>query len=48
MPVPGHTRLPAYAQGHIGGVEIIQPAALLPPETGAQYLSDNPQYVCSA
>ncbi|MFD8006407.1 hypothetical protein [Streptomyces mirabilis] len=47
MPVPGHTGLRGYTQGHTGGVQIIQPAAVLP-ETGAQYLSDNPQYVCSA
>ncbi|MFD9655802.1 SH3-like domain-containing protein [Streptomyces mirabilis] len=47
MPVPEHTRLRGYTQGHIGGVQIIQPAAVLP-ETGAQYLSHNPQYVCSA
>jgi nitrile hydratase subunit beta len=42
----GHTRLPGYIQGHIGVVELIQPAAVLP-DTNAHFLGENPQHVYS-
>ncbi|MGW7381022.1 nitrile hydratase subunit beta [Streptomyces sp. NPDC054794] len=42
--VPGHTRLPGYVRGHIGVVEVIQPAHVLP-DTNAHFLGENPQYV---
>jgi nitrile hydratase subunit beta len=43
---PGHTRLPGYIRGHIGVVELIQPAAVLP-DTNADFLGENPQHVYS-
>jgi nitrile hydratase len=43
---PGHTRLPGYVRGHIGFVDVIQPAAVLP-DTNAHSLGENPQYVYS-
>jgi nitrile hydratase len=42
----GHTRLPGYIRGHIGIVELIQPAAVLP-DTNAHFLGENPQHVYS-
>ena len=42
----GHTRLPGYIRGHIGVVELIQPAAVLP-DTNADFLGENPQHVYS-
>ncbi|NMI01345.1 nitrile hydratase subunit beta [Pseudonocardia acidicola] len=45
-PSEGHTRLPRYARGHTGVVEIIQPAALLP-DTHAHFQGENPQHVYS-
>jgi len=44
MSPQGHTRLPGYARGHTGVVERIQPAAVLP-DTNAEFLGENPQYV---
>ncbi|HUR02569.1 MAG TPA: nitrile hydratase subunit beta [Nonomuraea sp.] len=46
MSVPGHTRLPGYVRGHIGVVESIQPAFVLP-DTNAHFQGENPQYVYS-
>ncbi|MER7694203.1 nitrile hydratase subunit beta [Streptomyces sp. NPDC097610] len=46
MSPAGHTRLPHYARGHVGVVDIIQPAAVLP-DTNAHFLGENPQYVYS-
>ncbi|GII32048.1 nitrile hydratase subunit beta [Planotetraspora mira] len=46
MSPPGHTRLPAYARGHTGVVELVQPAEVLP-DTNAHFLGENPQYVYS-
>jgi nitrile hydratase subunit beta len=43
---PGYTRLPRYARGHTGVVDIIQPAQVLP-DTNAQFQGENPQYVYS-
>lgn len=43
---PGHTRLPGYVRGHIGFVDVIQPAAVLP-DTNAHFLGENPQHVYS-
>jgi nitrile hydratase len=43
---PGHTRLPRYVRGHIGVVDVIQPAAVLP-DTNAHFLGENPQHVYS-
>ncbi|MEO7196230.1 MAG: nitrile hydratase subunit beta [Pseudonocardiaceae bacterium] len=40
----GHTRLPAYLRGHLGVIELVQPAALLP-DTHALFLGENPQHV---
>ncbi|GEL20862.1 nitrile hydratase subunit beta [Pseudonocardia asaccharolytica] len=45
-PSPGHTRLPRYIRGHVGTVEIIQPAALLP-DTHAHFKGENSQHVYS-
>jgi nitrile hydratase beta subunit len=42
----GHTRLPGYLRGHIGVVELIQPAAVLP-DTNADFLGENAQHVYS-
>ena len=42
----GHTRLPRYVRGHIGVVEIVQPAALLP-DTHAHVPGENAQHVYS-
>jgi nitrile hydratase len=42
----GHTRLPRYVRGHVGVVEMIQPAALLP-DTHAHFQGENPQHVYS-
>ena len=42
----GHTQLPRYVRGHVGVVEIVQPAALLP-DTHAHFLGENPQHVYS-
>jgi nitrile hydratase len=44
--VPGHTRLPGYVRGHIGVVDLIQPAHVLP-DTNAHFLGENPQHVYS-
>ncbi|MEU9315059.1 nitrile hydratase subunit beta [Streptomyces sp. NPDC048295] len=46
MSPPGHTRLPGYVRGHVGVVERIQPAAVLP-DTNAHFQGENPQYVYS-
>ena len=46
MSPPGHTRLPGYIRGHIGVVEVIQPAAVLP-DTNADFLGENAQHVYS-
>ena len=46
MSPPGHTRLPGYVRGHIGVVDVIQPAAVLP-DTNAHFQGENPQYVYS-
>lgn len=46
MSPPGHTRLPGYVRGHIGVVERIQPAAVLP-DTNAHFLGEHPQHVYS-
>ncbi|GAA4572916.1 nitrile hydratase subunit beta [Planotetraspora kaengkrachanensis] len=46
MSPPGHTRLPRYARGHTGVVEVVQPAAVLP-DTNAHFLGENPQHVYS-
>lgn len=40
----GHIRLPAYIRGHVGVVDLIAHAAVLP-DTNAHYLGENPQYV---
>jgi nitrile hydratase subunit beta len=40
----GHTRLPRYVRGHIGVVELIQPASVYP-DTNAHFLGENPQHV---
>jgi len=45
-PSAGHTRLPGYARGHTGTVEVVQPAALLP-DTHAHFEGENAQYVYS-
>jgi nitrile hydratase len=42
----GHTRLPGYIRGHIGVVDLIQPAAVLP-DTNAHFMGENPQHVYS-
>ncbi|GAA3767897.1 nitrile hydratase subunit beta [Streptomyces chiangmaiensis] len=42
----GHTRLPGYIRGHVGVVELIQPAQVLP-DTNAHFLGENPQHVYS-
>jgi nitrile hydratase len=44
--VPGHTRLPGYVRGHIGVVDLIQPAHVLP-DTNAHFLGENPRHVYS-
>lgn len=41
---PGHTRMPRYVRGHVGVVDLVQPAALLP-DTHAHFLGENPQHV---
>ncbi|AOR36048.1 nitrile hydratase subunit beta [Streptomyces fodineus] len=46
MSPPGHTRLPRYVRGHVGVVDIVQPAGVLP-DTNAHFLGENPQYVYS-
>ncbi|MEV5802857.1 nitrile hydratase subunit beta [Streptomyces collinus] len=46
MSPSGHTRLPRYVRGHVGVVDIIQPAGVLP-DTNAHFLGENPQYVYS-
>ncbi|GAA1303989.1 nitrile hydratase [Planotetraspora silvatica] len=46
MSPPGHTRLPAYARGHTGVVDVVQPAEVLP-DTNAHFLGENPQHVYS-
>jgi nitrile hydratase subunit beta len=46
MSVPGHTRLPGYVRGHIGLVESVQPASVLP-DTNAHFQGENPQHVYS-
>ncbi len=43
-PSPGHTKLPAYARGHEGVVESVQPGHLLP-DTHAHFAGENPQHV---
>ncbi|MEU8080685.1 nitrile hydratase subunit beta [Catellatospora citrea] len=42
----GPTRLPGYVRGHVGIVEVVQPAAVFP-DTNAQFQGENPQYVYS-
>lgn len=44
MTRPGHTRLPRYVRGHVGVVEVVQPASVLP-DTNAHFEGENPQYV---
>ncbi|WP_028801093.1 nitrile hydratase subunit beta [Streptomyces sp. 142MFCol3.1] len=44
--VPGHTRLPGYVRGHIGVVEHVRPASVLP-DTNAHFLGENPEHVYS-
>jgi nitrile hydratase len=46
MSVSGHTRLPGYVRGHLGVVECIQPASVLP-DTNAHFKGENPQHVYS-
>ncbi|MGW3849019.1 SH3-like domain-containing protein [Streptomyces fagopyri] len=46
MSPPGHTRLPGYARGRTGVVELVQPASVLP-YTNAHFLGENPQHVYS-
>jgi nitrile hydratase len=46
MSPSGHTRLPRYVRGHVGVVDIIQPAGVLP-DTNAHFLGENPQYIYS-
>jgi nitrile hydratase subunit beta len=46
MPRPGHTRLPRYVRGHIGVVESIRPASVLP-DTNAHFQGENPEHVYS-
>ncbi|MFD5541225.1 nitrile hydratase subunit beta [Streptomyces sp. NPDC127079] len=46
MSPAGHTRLPRYVRGHVGVIDIIQPAGVLP-DTNAHFLGENPQYVYS-
>ncbi|MQY39997.1 Nitrile hydratase subunit beta [Streptomyces sp. RB17] len=46
MSPSGHTRLPRYVRGHVGAVDIIQPAGVLP-DTNAHFMGENPQYVYS-
>ncbi|MFF4598957.1 nitrile hydratase subunit beta [Amycolatopsis sp. NPDC001319] len=41
---PGHARLAAYVRGHVGVVEVVQPASVLP-DTNAHFVAENPQYV---
>lgn len=40
----GHTRLPAYIRGHVGVVEAIRPAAVLPDST-AHFTGEDAQHV---
>lgn len=40
----GHTRLPRYVRGHVGVVDLVQPASVLP-DTNAHFAGENPQYV---
>jgi nitrile hydratase len=40
----GHSRLPRYVRSHVGVVEIVQPASVLP-DTNADFEGENPQYV---
>jgi nitrile hydratase subunit beta len=42
----GHTRLPRYVRGHVGTVELVQPAHLLP-DTHAHFQGENAQHVYS-
>ncbi|MER6068020.1 nitrile hydratase subunit beta [Streptomyces sp. NPDC001817] len=42
----GHTRLPRYVRGHVGAIDIVQPAGVLP-DTNAHFMGENPQYVYS-
>ncbi|MEW2289938.1 nitrile hydratase subunit beta [Streptomyces sp. NPDC047841] len=46
MSPAGHSRLPRYVRGHVGVVERIQPAAVLP-DTNAHFQGENPQHVYS-
>ncbi|MFF7358495.1 nitrile hydratase subunit beta [Streptomyces filipinensis] len=46
MSPSGHTRLPRYVRGHVGAVDIVQPAGVLP-DTNAHFMGENPQYVYS-
>jgi nitrile hydratase beta subunit len=41
-----HTKLPRYVRGHVGVVELVQPAHLLP-DTHAHFQGENPQHVYS-
>jgi nitrile hydratase len=40
----GHSRLPRYVRSHVGVVELVQPASVLP-DTNAHFEGENPQYV---
>ncbi|MFD5792127.1 SH3-like domain-containing protein [Streptomyces diastatochromogenes] len=42
MSPSGHTRLPRYVRGHVGVVDIIQPAGVLP-DTNAHFQGENPR-----
>jgi nitrile hydratase len=46
MSPSGHTRIPGYIRGHVGVVDLVQPAAVLP-DTNAHFLGENPQHVYS-
>ena len=41
---PGHSRLPRYVRSHVGVVDLVQPASVLP-DTNAHFEGENPQYV---
>jgi nitrile hydratase len=46
MSPDGHTKLVGYVRGHVGVVDAIQPAHLLP-DTHAHFQGENPQHVYS-
>ena len=41
---PGHTRLQAYTQGHVGTVSIVEPPQVLP-DSHAHFIAENAQWV---